>query len=116
MNKKLDFRKMPEGEALYSIGMRLAEKDGKKGVTLPVPGKPGETFFIEASDERPDAIVASPDKRDAVKGSKAFRCHDCRRKVWLAPTGQELHKGYPDVPIICLHCMIKQTEEVRHDY
>jgi len=23
---------------------------------------------------------------------------DCRRKVWLAPGGQEMHRRYPDVP------------------
>ncbi|KKL54670.1 hypothetical protein LCGC14_2263050, partial [marine sediment metagenome] len=37
----VDFSKMTEGEALYSLGVRAIEKDGKKGINVPIPGKPG---------------------------------------------------------------------------
>jgi len=102
--RKLNFRKMGEGEALYSIGARPAEKNGKKGMTL-------GGLFIEASDDRPGAIVAGDNKKYTVKGSKKFRCHDCGCKVWLAPGGQEVHRRYPDVPVICILCMIKREEK-----
>ncbi len=102
---RTDFSKMTEGEALYSIGARPAEKDGKKGITL-------HGLFIEASDEKPGAIVAGHNKKHTTRGSKEFRCHDCGRKVWLAPGGQEVHRRYPDVPVICIFCMMKR--EKRH--
>ena len=102
---KQDFRKMTEGEALYSIGARPAEKDGKKGLTL--GGR-----FIEASDARPDVIIAGSNKKFTVKGSRKFRCHDCGCKVWLAPGGQETHRHYPDAPVLCLTCaMMKRDTE-----
>jgi len=103
-DKQVNFRKMTEGEALYSIGARPAEKDGKKGLTL-------GGLFIEASDNRSDAIIAGDNKRYTVKGSKKFRCHDCRCKVWLAPGGQETHRRYPDVPVICIACMMKREQK-----
>jgi len=105
---KRDFSKMTEGEALYSIGVRAIEKDGKKGINLPVPDKPGESIFIEASDEKPGAIVASDRKQNRVKGAKKTRCADCRRKVWISPSTQVLLKRYPGVPVICLPCFVKR--------
>lgn len=107
----VDFSKMTEGEALYSLGVRATEKDGKKGLNLPVPGKPGETIFIEASDEKPEAIVASHRKQYRVKGSRKTRCHDCRHKVWISPSSQEMLKRYPGTPVICLACFVKRAEE-----
>lgn len=95
---------MNEGEALYSLGARPAEKDGKKGLTL-------GGLFIEASDEKPDAIIAGVNRKYTVKGSKKFRCHDCRCKVWLAPGGQEMQRHYPDVPVICLACFMKREQK-----
>jgi len=103
-DKQVNFRKMTEGEALYSIGARPIEKEGKKGLTL-------GGLFIEASDEKPSAIIAGADRKYTVKGSKKFRCHDCRCKVWLAPCGQEMHRRYPDVPVICLTCMMKWEQK-----
>ena len=108
---KRDFSKMTEGEALYSIGVRAVEKDGKKGLSLPIPGKSGEPLFIPASDEKPGAIVASEHKRDRVKGSKKTRCHDCRRKVWISPSTQEMLRRYPGTPVICLACFVKRAEK-----
>lgn len=106
-----DFSKMTEGRALYSIGARAVEKDGKKGLSLPMPGKPGESLFIEASDEKPGAIVASPNKRDRVKGAKKTRCADCRCKVWISPSTQEMLRRYPGTPVICIACMLKRVEK-----
>jgi len=106
-----DFSKTTEGQALYSIGMRAAEKDGKKGLNMPIPGKPGETIFIEASDEKPDAIVASEHKKYRVKGARKTRCHDCRHKVWISPATQHFLRRYPDVPVICTACFVKRAEE-----
>ncbi len=106
-----DFNKMTEGEALYSIGVRPAVQDGQKGLSLPMPGKPGETLFIKASDEKPGAIVASDRKQDRVKGSKKTRCHDCRCKVWISPSTQEMLRRYPGTPVICLACFVKRAEE-----
>lgn len=108
--RELDFSKMTEGEALYSLGLRAVEKDGKKGLNLPVPGKPGETLFIPASDEKPDIIVASDRKQDRVKGAKKTRCADCRRKVWISPSTQVMLKRYPGVPVICIACFVKRAE------
>lgn len=107
-DKQVDFSKMTEGEALYSIGARPAEKDGKKGLTL-------GGLFIEASDAKPDAIIAGDNKKYRVRGSKKFRCHDCRRKLWLAPGGQAMHRRYPDVPVICVVCVMKREKEVTSD-
>ena len=107
----LDFSKMTEGQALYSIGVRAVEKDGKKGLNMPIPGKPGESLFIPSSDEKPDAIVASDNKKDRVKGAQETRCADCRCKVWISPSSQELLKRYPGVPVICIPCCVKRAEE-----
>ena len=106
----LDFSKMTEGQALYSLGVRAIEKDGKKGINMPISGKPGESLFIEASDEKPDAIVASDRKQDRVKGAKKTRCADCRRRVWISPATQQMLKRYPGVPVICIACFVKQAE------
>jgi len=106
-----DFSKMTEGEALYSIGIRAVEKDGKKGLNMPIPGKPGETLFVEASDEKPGCIVASERKQDRVKGAKKTRCADCRCKVWISPSTQEMLKRYPGTPVICIACFVKRAEE-----
>jgi len=105
-----DFSKMTEGRALYSLGVRATEKDGKKGLNMPIPGKPGETLFIPASDEKPDAIVASNRRQDRVKGAKKTRCADCRGKVWISPSTQEMLKRYPRVPVICMPCFVKRAE------
>jgi len=105
------YSKMTEGEALYSIGARAIEKDGKKGISLPVTGKPDETLFIEASDEKPDCIIADEDKRYRVKGSRKTRCHDCRQKVWISPSTQEMLRRYPGTPVICMTCFLKRAEE-----
>jgi len=106
-----DFSKMTEGQALYSLGVRAIEKDGKKGINLPVPGKPGETLFIPASDEKPGAIVASNRKQDQVKGARKTRCHDCRGKVWISPSTQEVLRRHPGTPVICIACFEKQVQE-----
>jgi len=105
------FSRMTEGEALYSLGVRAVEKDGRKGINLPIPGKPGENLFIPASDEKPDAIVASDSKQDRVKGSKKTRCADCRCKVWISPSTQELLRRYPGTPVICIACVLKRIEQ-----
>jgi len=102
---------MTEGEALYSLGVRATEKDGKKGINLPIPGKPGEFLFIPASDEKPDAIVASNRKQDRVMRAKKTRCADCRCKVWISPATQELLKRYPGTPVICIPCFVKRAEK-----
>ena len=107
----MDFSKMTEGRALYSLGVRAAEKNGKKGLNLPMPGKPGESLFIQASDEKPDAIVASEHKSSRVKGAKKKRCHDCKCKVWISPNTQHLLKRYPGTPVICIACFVKRAEE-----
>lgn len=106
-----DFSKMTEGQALYSLGVRAVEKDGKKGINLPIPGKPGETLFIEASDEKPECIVASEHKRDRVKGAKKTRCTDCQCKVWISPSTQEMRRRYPGTPVICLDCFVKRAKK-----
>jgi len=111
MGKEPDFSKMTEGQALYSLGVRATVKDGKKGINLPIPGKPGEPIFIRASDEKPDAIVASEHKRDRVKGARKTKGHDCRHKVWISPSTQEMLRRYPDVPVICLACFVKRAKE-----
>jgi len=108
---QLHLSKMTEGQALYSIGVRATEKDGKKGMSMPIPGKPGETIFIEASDEKPGAIVASEHKESRLKGAKKTRCADCRCKVWISPSTQEMLKRYPGVPVICIACFVKRAEE-----
>jgi len=108
---RVDFSKMTEGQALYSLGVRAVEKDGKKGINMPIPGKPGESLFIRASDEKPGAIVASDRKQDQVKGAKKTRCADCRRKVWISPTTQQMLKRYPGTPVICIPCFVKRAEE-----
>ncbi|KKM23194.1 hypothetical protein LCGC14_1617650 [marine sediment metagenome] len=109
--RELDFSKMTEGQALYSIGVRVIEKDGKKGINMPIPGKPGESIFVQASDEKPDVIVASDRKQDRVKGAKKVRCADCRRKVWISPSTQVMLKRYPGVPVICIPCFVKRAEK-----
>ncbi len=98
----LNFSKMSEGQALYSIGVRAVEKDGKKGLQL-------EGLFIPASDEQPDCIVASEHKRYRVKGAKKTRCRDCRHKVWISPSTQEMLNRYPGTPVICLACFVKRA-------
>ena len=105
-----DFSKMTEGQALYSLGVRATEKDGLKGINLPVPGKPGESLFIQASDEKPGAIVASEHKESRVKGAKKTRCADCRHKVWISPSTQVMLKRYPGTPVICIACFVKRAE------
>ena len=105
-----DFSKMTEGQALYSLGVRATEKDGNKGINLPVPGKPGETLFIPASDEKPDAIVASEHKESRVKGAQKTRCADCRHTVWISPATQAMLKRYPGTPVICIACFVKRAE------
>lgn len=109
--RELDFSKMKEGEALYSLGIRAVEKDGKKGLNIPIPGRPGESLFIKASDEKPGAIVTSEYKENRVKGSKKARCHDCRRKVWISPSTQKMLKRYPGTPVMCIACFVKGAEE-----
>ena len=105
-----DFSRMTEGEALYSIGVRAVKKDGRKGINLPIPGELGENLFIPASDEKPDAIVASGRKQDQVKGAKKTRCADCRCKVWISPSTQEMLRRYPGTPVICMACFVKRAE------
>ena len=105
-----DFSKMTEGQALYSIGVRATEKDGKSGILLPHPDKTGKPLFIPASDEKPDAIVASEHKENSVKGAKKTRCADCRRKVWISPATQVMLKRYPGTPVICIACFVKRAE------
>ena len=105
---------MTEGQALYSIGVRATEKDGKKGINIPVPGKPGESLFIQASDEKPEVIVASEHKESRVKGAKKTRCHDCRCKVWISPSTQQMLKRYPGTPVICMACFVKRAEEAKN--
>lgn len=114
-DKEIKFSKMTEGEALYSIGARLVEKDGKKGVSFPVPGEPGKEFFVGISDEKPGAIVASHRKKDRVKNAKNTRCADCRCKVWISPSSQEMLKRYPRTPVICIPCFIKRVESEKTD-
>lgn len=109
----VDFSKMTEGEALYSLGVRAAEKDGKKGLEMPIPGKPGKSFFIEASDEKPGAIIASDRKQDRVKGAQKTRCADCRCKVWISPSTRAILRFYPGTPVICIACFVKRAEEER---
>ncbi len=109
------FHKMREGEALYSIGVRAGEKDGKKGILLPDPMKPGKTIFIEASDAKPDYIVASEYKENRVKDSQKARCSRCRTKVWLSPSTQAMLKKYPGTPVICLGCFVKQIEKEKSE-
>ena len=106
-----DFSKMTEGQALYSLGVRAVEKDGKKGLNMPIPGKPGESLFFQASDEKPGCIVASDRKQDRVKGAKKTRCADCRCKVWISPSTQEMLRRYPGTPVICVACMLKRLEK-----
>jgi len=102
--ERVDFSKMTEGEALYSLGARAMVKDGKKGIQL-------AGLFIPASDEKPDAIVASEHKENRVKGAKKTRCADCRRRVWISPATQQMLKRYPGVPVICIACFVKRAEE-----
>jgi hypothetical protein len=109
--KDLDFSKMTEGAALYAIGVRVAEKDGKVGLNLPMPGKPGQQLFIPASDEKPGAIVASGHKKDRLKGARKTRCADCRHKVYISPSSQEMLRQYPETPVICLTCCMKRVEK-----
>ena len=111
MTEKIDFSKMTEGEALYSLGARAIVKDGKKGLLLPNPDKTGKPLFIPASDEKPDAIVASEHKENRVKGAKKTRCADCRHRVWISPATQHVLKRYPGVPVICIACFVKRAEE-----
>lgn len=103
-DKQVNFSKMTEGEALYSIGARTAEKDGKKGIQI-------RELFIEGSDEKPGAIVASEHKKYRVKGTKKTRCRDCGCKVWISPSTQEMLKCYPDVPVICIACLMKREQK-----
>jgi len=111
VKKQVNFKKMTEGQALYSLGVRAIEKNGKKGINLPILGKPGESLFIEASDEKPGAIVASDRKQDRVKGAKKTRCSDCGCAVWISPSTQGMLKRYPDVPVICIACMMKWEQK-----
>lgn len=107
----VDFSKMTEGEALYSLGVRAVVKDGKKGLDLPIPGKPGKSIFIPASDEKPDVIIASDRKEDRLKGAKKTRCADCRHKVWISPSTQKMLKRYPKTPVLCISCCMKRVEK-----
>ncbi len=110
-----DFSKMTEGEALYSLGARATVRNGKKGILLPNPDKWGEPLFIEASDERPGAIVASHLKKDRVKGARKAKCSRCRRHVWLSPSSWEMLRHYPGVPVMCVICFIKQMEKEKKE-
>ena len=110
MSKNLDFSQMTEGQALYSLGIRAVEKDGQKGINLPIPGKPGESLFIKASDEKPDVIVASDRKLDQVKGSQKTRCANCQGEAWISPSTQLMLKRYPGVPVICVPCLLKRED------
>jgi len=103
-----DFSKMTEGEALRFIGVHVAVKDGQKGL------QKGD-LFIPASDEKPDIIVASERKQDRVKGAKKIRCADCRCKVWLSPSTQEILKRYPETPVICIACLGKRVEKEKEN-
>ena len=102
---------MTEGQALYSLGVRATEQDGKKGLLLPSPDKTRKPLFIQASDEQPEVIVASEHKESRVKGAKKTRCHDCKCKVWISPNTQHLLKRYPGTPVICIACFVKRAEE-----
>jgi hypothetical protein len=105
-NKK--YRKMTEGEALYSIGCRAEIRDGVKGMTIPLKGKDGKPVFIPASDEKPEMIVGSSHKQFSVAGSKAFKCVDCRHDVWISPSTQKILVKYPGTPVICTDCLLKR--------
>lgn len=110
-----DFSKMTEGEALFSIGVRPAVRDGKKGILFPSPDPTAKPLFIEASDEKPDCIIASENKRDRVKGARKTMCYYCRRKAWISPSTQAMLKRYPKTPVICLKCFIKRTEKEKKE-
>ena len=110
-NVKGDFSKMTEGQALYAIGVRATEKDGKKGINLPRPDKPGQSIFVMASDEKPGVIIASEHKETRVKGARKTRCADCRRKVWISPSTQVMLRRYPGTPVICIRCFVKRAKE-----
>jgi len=108
--KNLDFSKMSEGQALRAIGVTATEQAGQKGILLPSLDKTGKPLFIPASDKKPDAIVASERKQDRVKGAKKTRCADCRRRVYISPSSQEMLKRYPGTPVICIACFTKRAE------
>lgn len=104
--------RMNEGEALFALGAMPGEKDGAKGLNIPIPGKPGEKLFIGVSDKKPDFVVASyHEKQYRIKGSKKTSCADCHRKVWIAPSTREIFKRYPGTPVICIDCFKKRVEE-----
>lgn len=90
-----------EAEALRSIGARPARHGGKEGIEV-------DGMFIEASDTRPDAIVASGAEDDLVEGTVADQCSDCGRVVYLAPSSQRVRQRYGDVPVLCIPCVLRR--------
>lgn len=108
-----DYSKMTEGEALRSIGVRASERDGIQGLELDLKNK--KALFIPASDEKPKTIVASEYRDSWVKGVKEVECHECKQIVGISPSTQQVLKKYPDTPVICIACMIKQVEKEAAD-
>ncbi len=105
------YTKLGEGDALFSLGIRATVRDGKQGLTLPNPTKPGETLFIEASDQKPGFIIAAGQEASHLQGAKKTRCADCKRKVWISKSTQEMLRRWPGTPVICLNCFVKRVEQ-----
>ena len=99
-------RKMTEGEALLSIGIKSDTQEGKPGIRLPT----GQ--FIPASDERPDCIVAGT---ELLKFSKETVCADCGTRVAISHNTQLMLVKYPGTPVICIECMMKRVEKEKTD-
>lgn len=102
----IDYTKMTEGEALLSIGVRAVTQDGKKGIRLP------NGIFIEASDEKPDCIVAT---NIALKFSKEVLCADCSAHIFISHNTQLMLLKYLGTPIICMECMVKRRQKEEAD-
>lgn len=65
---------------------------------------------IPGPDQRPTYIVGGS-WPDVVPGSLRLDCAFCGEHVSLAPSGQEYSRDWPEAPVICFQCLLKEIEK-----
>ena len=62
----------------------------------------------DKTEEEPEDVVlvclpVTPNERTLIQGSAIRECTDCRRPIWVAPTGQKIEKEKRAL-LVCLDC------------
>ena len=75
----------------------------------------GQAGADETTEEEDDEVVlicmpAMPKERPDIEGSALRECKDCRRPIWLAPTGQKMERER-GAKLTCMYCIAEKMKE-----